>query len=60
MRPMHERILDVLWPWGHIRRLKNALNQALTDNAVLHDKLSKTEEKIDKLTDRDERGRFKK
>jgi hypothetical protein len=56
---MLERIRDVLWPWGRIRRLKNALNQALTDNAVLHDKLSNTEEKIDKLTDRDERGRFK-
>ena len=60
MRPLRERIIDVLWPWGRIRRLKAALNQVIADNALLHDRLTKTEEKIDKLTDRDERGRFKK
>ncbi len=53
MRRLPEKILDVIWPWGRIRRLKNALAQALADNAVLHDRL-------DKMTDRDAKGRFKK
>jgi hypothetical protein len=53
MRQLRERVLDVLWPWGRIRRLRNALTQALADNEVLHNRLKL-------LTDRDERGRFKK
>lgn len=52
MPTLRERLLDWVWPWGRIRRLKRALNQALIDNEVLH-------RKLDKLTDRDERGRFK-
>lgn len=45
------KLIDILWPWGKIKRLKIALNQSLQDNQTLADKLSE-------LTDRDERGRF--
>jgi hypothetical protein len=48
---MRMKFIDFVWPWGRIKRLKIALNQALEDNQLLADKLSE-------LTDRDERGRF--
>lgn len=53
MRKLSERLWDVFWPWGRIRRLRNALAQSLADNAVLH-------QRLDMLTDRDAKGRFKK
>lgn len=53
MRTRRERLLNLLWPWGRIRRLRNALTQALADNEVLHNRLGR-------FTNRDERGRFKK
>ena len=48
---MRLKFIDFVWPWGRIKRLKTALNQALQDNQMLADKLAE-------LTDRDERGRF--
>ena len=45
------RLIDYVWPWARIRRLRRALDQALADNQLLADKLAE-------LTDRDESGRF--
>lgn len=45
------RLIDYVWPWASIRRLRRALDQALADNQLLADKLAE-------LTDRDESGRF--
>jgi alkylation response protein AidB-like acyl-CoA dehydrogenase len=45
------RLIDYVWPWARIRRLRRALDQALADNQLLADKLAE-------LADRDERGRF--
>lgn len=50
---LRDRLLDALWPWGRIKRLRSALAQALADNEVLH-------RRLDMLTDRDAKGRFKK
>lgn len=52
MRSLRERLLDLLWPWGRIKRLRSALAQSIADNEVLQHRLKH-------LTDRDERGRFK-
>ena len=45
------RLIDYVWPWSRIRRLRRALDQALADNQLLADKLAE-------LTYRDESGRF--
>lgn len=48
-RRLRERLLEALWPWGRIRRLKSALRQALADNAALRLRLDS----------RERRGRYK-
>ena len=48
---MRLKFIDVVWPWGRIKRLEAALAQAMKDNQLLADKLSE-------LTDRDAFGRF--
>ncbi len=53
MRKVTDRLLEICWPWGRIKRLRAALAQALADNAILH-------QRLDMLTDRDAKGRFKK
>ena len=44
-------MLKLLWPWGEIARLRDELAQCKVDNRLLADKL-------DELTDRDDKGRF--
>jgi hypothetical protein len=53
MRPLRERLLDLFWPWGRIKRLRSALAQSIADNEAL-------QERLRRATDRDSRGRFKK
>ena len=34
------RLIDYVWPWARMRRLRRALDQALADNQLLADKLA--------------------
>jgi hypothetical protein len=53
MLKLPDRLMDVFWPWGRIKRLRAALAQSMADTDTLR-------QRLDALTDRDERGRFKK
>ncbi len=52
MPKLRDRLLDLFWPWGRIKRLRSALAQSIADNEVLQQQLKR-------MTDRDSRGRFK-
>ena len=53
MPRLRDRLLDLFWPWGRIRRLRSALAQSIADNEALQAQLAR-------VTDRDSKGRFKK